>query len=77
MPLELKGVPRRDRGTAYKIQWYETATMAWKDIQQRYPTKDEAEQEARVYGKKRKVRVRLMEIDNNKGKRAPLPEISL
>ncbi len=65
------GIPARDRGVSYKVQFFEEHTMSWKDVQKRYPHRaqalDAAAHHMQVYG----TPVRLMRIDGNTGVRTP------
>jgi len=74
--MNRSGIPTRDRGREWKVQYYEEHTMAWKDIQQRWKGQAHAVLSAEQYTRKTGRKTRLMEIDNNTGTRTPLTVIT-
>jgi len=65
-------IPHTPRGLAYKVQFYEERTMSWRDVQKRYNYGPEATAAARELASKKKVRVRLMELNLDTGARTPV-----
>ena len=68
----MSAIPHTARGLAYKVQFYEEHTMSWRDVQKRYAFKSQAIVAAFALLNKNEVRVRLMELNLDTGKREPV-----
>ena len=64
-------IPHTKKGLAYKVQFYEEHTMSWRDIQKRYDHEYDALSAAAALRVKKSVKVRLMVLDLDTGKREP------
>lgn len=72
MKKELIGVPHAHRGFAYKVQWFNVENMAWKDVQKRYPTYEQAAMAADALYQRAGNACRVMKLDLDKGTRSPI-----